>query len=147
MNSNSEYNILLIVWDYENTGNVNHTNSLILIRELLIHKGKGSLYATLMERNYISEIEMDDNREIKTAFKLLTLELTLTDTGMKAFREILAIVFEYLRKVTEEWLADGQTLDLFDEYRTLSKLSYDIYTVPEYMDDHVNLLAENLLSI
>ena len=100
-----------------------------------------------MERNYISEIEMDDNQAMKTAFKLLSLELTLTDTGMKAFREILAIVFEYLRRVTEEWLADGQTLDLFDEYRTLSKLSYDIYTVPEYMDDHVNLLAENLLSI
>ena len=107
MNSNSEYNILLICWDYENTGNVNHTNSLILIRELLIHKGKGSLYATLMERNYISEIEMDDNQAIKTAFKLLSFELTLTDTGMKAFREILAIVFEYLRRVTEEWLADG----------------------------------------
>ena len=50
---------------------------------------------------------MDDNQAMKTAFKLLSLELTLTDTGMKAFREILAIVFEYLRRVTEEWLADG----------------------------------------
>ena len=82
-------------------------NSLILVRELLVHKGKGSLYATLMDRNYISEIEFDDNTMTKTAFRLLTLELTLTETGKLAFREIIAIIFEYLNKAKDEWLADG----------------------------------------
>lgn len=96
-----------MAWDLESGEDEELANSLILVRELLVHKGKGSLYATLMDRNYISEIEFDDNTMTKTAFRLLTLELTLTETGKLAFREIIAIIFEYLNKAKDEWLADG----------------------------------------
>jgi hypothetical protein len=35
---------------------------------------------------------------------------------------------------------------LFEEYSLLSQLSYDLYTVPEDKEEHVNQLAENLLT-
>ena len=51
---------------------------------------------------------------------MFTFEIDLTETGAQNYREVIALVFEYLRKVKEEWLADGQTLDLFDEVKILS---------------------------
>ena len=35
---------------------------------------------------------------------------------------------------------------MFEEYSLLSQLSYDPYTVPEDKEEHVNQLAENLLT-
>ena len=45
--------------------------------------------------------------------------------------------------VREDWLANGQTLDLFNECKTIAKLSYDIYNVPE-QEEHVIELSQVL---
>ena len=35
---------------------------------------------------------------------MYSIEIELTQTGVKNYRKVLAIVFEYLRLLTEEWL-------------------------------------------
>ena len=57
---------------------------------------------------------------LKSAFRLFTVEVDVTESGIIAYQEVIAIVFEYFRKLRDEWLSDGNTLDLFDEYKTVS---------------------------
>ena len=65
---------------------------------------------------------------------------------MIAYREVLALIFEYFRKVKDEWLDNNQTLDLFEEYRTISKLKYDVFDVQD-KEEYTCYLAENMLNI
>ena len=43
----------------------------------------------------------------------------------------MAVVLEFFRIVREEWLKGGQSIDLFNECKIISKLSYDIYAVTD----------------
>ena len=61
----------------------------------------------MAEKNYVNSIEVDANDILKTAFKLFTVEIELTESGLVAYQEVIAIIFEYLRKVKDEWLVDG----------------------------------------
>ena len=84
--------------------------------------------------NLISSCQSILSSEPKTAFRLFTFEINLTDSGIKNYKKVLAIAFEYLRVVKDEWLTDGKGVDLFNECKLISKLSYDIYSVPEQLD-------------
>ena len=95
---------------------------------------------------YVQSIEVDASDVLKSAFRILTLEFELTETGVLAYREVIALVFEYLRIVRDEWLANDETLSLFEEYRTISQLSYDIYTVPD-AEENVCYLAGLMVDI
>ena len=81
--------------------------------------------------NFISSCHSTLSAEPRTAFRLFTFELDLTDSGMKNYKMVLAIVFEYLRVVKDEWLTDGKGVNLFNECKLISNLSYEIYSVPD----------------
>ena len=55
----------------------------------------------------------DDVASIKTAFKCINIEITLTEDGIQNYLKVLAIFFEYKRKLLEEWLPDGKVLDVW----------------------------------
>ena len=69
------------------------------------------------------------NPEIQVAFRFISLELKLTEHGLKEYEKVLAIVFEYFKVVKDDWLKEG-TLDFFKESKLISDLSYKIYSVP-----------------
>ena len=58
-------------------------------------------------------IDFSLNSEIKTAFKFYTFELSLTEKGLKNYKIVLALVFEYIRKVRDEWLYEEDSICLF----------------------------------
>ena len=120
MNANAETNNIMLCWDFKNDEPRQAKNSLTMLEQILRNKARGSLYAVLAENNYVNQIEVDANDIMKTAFKLFTVEIELTESGLLAYQEVIAIIFEYLRKVKDEWLVDGQTLDLLEEYKTMS---------------------------
>ena len=61
----------------------------------------------LNRRNYAQSICIDENFLLKTAFRMFTFEIDLTETGLLNYKEVIALVFEYLRKVKLEWLDNG----------------------------------------
>ena len=81
--------------------------------------------------NYISNIDFRLNGEIKTAFRIISIEIDLTEKGITNYKKVIALVIEFFKVASEEWLADGQSIDLFNECKTIAKLSYNIYNVPE----------------
>ena len=51
----------------------------------------------------------------------------MTFEGLKNYKKVIAIVFEYFRIVREEWLADGKQLLFFKEMQTISNLSWEVF--------------------
>ena len=56
-----------------------------MLEQILRNKAKGSLYAVLAENNYVNSIEVDANDILKSAFKLFTVEIELTESGLIAY--------------------------------------------------------------
>ena len=106
-----------------------------LLSVLIAHKGPGSLYQCLKGLNYIHGISCDQNGCCVTAMRFITMEIDLTQNGMKNYKKILAIVFEYFRTVHDDWLDPekdrNEVVPLFKECQTIAKLSYDVYSVPD----------------
>ena len=120
INSQAEINKMLLSWDFHNDDERLAKNSLTMLEQLFRNKASGSLFALLVEKNYIHQIEVDENAILKTCFRLFTVEFEMTENGVIAFREVIALVFEYFRKVRDEWLVNDEPLTLFEEYRTMS---------------------------
>ena len=78
-----------------------------LIYSLVNHKGSGSLQASLKTLNYTNKIELELNTEVTTAFRFVTIQISLTPNGIKNWRTVLALTLEYFRKVKDEWLDNG----------------------------------------
>ena len=68
----------------------------------------------------MTQIDVDANDILKSAFKMFTVEFELTETGMLAYRELIALMFEYFRKIKDEWLEGDKSLDLFEEHKIIS---------------------------
>ena len=120
---------MLLSWDFHNDEERIAKNSLTMLEQIFRSKAKGSIYALLAKLNYVTQIDVDANDILKSAFKMFTVEFELTETGMLAYRELIALMFEYFRKVKDEWLEGDKPLDLFEEHKIISQLSYDIFTV------------------
>ena len=88
--------------------------SLRLIANLIRHKGEGSLYSCLKEKNYISGLDIDNNNMMVTAFRFVTVEITLTELGLENYKKIIAVIFEYFKIVKDQWLA-GKGIQYFKE--------------------------------
>ena len=89
-------------------------------------------------------MDSDDVQSISTAFKCVDLGLTLTEEGLKNYGKVLALVFEFIRKLKEEWLQEGEVLDVWQEEQTVSNLKYDIYTA-QSADDHVCEVSQAMI--
>lgn len=144
-NASQEVYKLSMIWTFPNDEERLSKRSLALLSELLKHKGEGSLFATLASCNFVTEFELEEPLMFKTAFRLFSFDIELTENGMLCFREVLALVFEYLRKVKDEWLAKGQSLAFFDEFKLMSQLSHDVYTVPD-QEENTCRLAELMVT-
>ena len=55
----------------------------------------------MVDLGYVQTIEVDASDVLKSAFRVLTLEFELTDSGLLAYREVIALVFEYFRIVSD----------------------------------------------
>ena len=110
-------------YDYQNK------QSLILILSLLANESEGSLLSCLKSFNYASGVTADDVCSILTPFRLISFQLLLTEEGIQNIEKVLAVFFEYKRKLEEEWLADGKVLDYWQEEKTVSNLKYDVCSV------------------
>ncbi len=143
MQSFSDANILQLTWCIPADANRFEKKSLELVANLMKHQGEGSIYQCLKTNNLISDMDFNLNPEIKLSFRYLTLEIQLTDHGLIEYERVLAIIFEYIKIVKDEWLAKD-TLDFFREIQTISDLSYKIYNVPA-QEEHVVALSEAML--
>ena len=72
-------------------------------------------------------MDMDPSSCIRTAMCFLTMEFVLTHTGLENYQKVLAIIFEYLRKIKEEWMPNGEEIQFFKELQTINNLSWSIY--------------------
>ena len=136
---------MTILWNFpQNKFDFQNKQSLNLILSLFANKSEGSLLDCLKSLNYASDIETDDVTSIATAFKCISLEIYLTDTGLINYKKVLALVFEFKKKIEQEWLADGKPLDVWQEEMTVSKLKYQVYTARP-ADEHVSEIADAML--
>ena len=71
------------------------------------------MFNCLKTLNYASEMDSDDVLSISTAFKCINLQITLTEEGLQNYKKVLALLFEFRRKIEEEWLAEGKVLDVW----------------------------------
>ena len=120
MNSNAELNKILLSFDFHNDDARLAKNSLTMLEQLFRNKASGSLFSLLVDKNYVHQIEVDENALLKSCFRLFTIEIELTETGLLAWKDVIAFVFEYFRKVRDDWLVNNEPLTLFEEYRTMS---------------------------
>ena len=104
------------------------------------------MFDVLKTLNFLTDLEIDTNTCIQTPMRFITVELTLTDTGLENYQKVLALVFEYLRKVREEWLADGQEILFFKEMQTISNLAWNMYVIPEKLE-HACGLSQAMIHI
>jgi secreted Zn-dependent insulinase-like peptidase len=68
----------------------------------------------------VTSLDVDVYAGVQSPFRLVTFEYELSESGLANYKKVLAFVFEYLRKVKEEWLKDGKGLDCWTEQKTLS---------------------------
>ena len=108
--------------------------SLNLLYALINHKGEGSLHQCLTNLNFITRIDFETNQQITTAFRFISIQVHLTRNGIRHYKQVLALILKFFRIVRNDWLADGKTLNLFNECQTIAKLSYEIYNVPDGED-------------
>ena len=104
MNSFQDLNKLCLFWMIENDWEKFSKKSLNLLDSMICHQGEGSLTNCLKSLNYAASLETDCNTDIKTAFRMYSIEIDLTQTGVNNYRKVLAIVLEYLRLLREEWI-------------------------------------------
>lgn len=115
MNSFQDMNKLCLFWFIENDEVKFKKKGLDLLNSLICHEGQGSIFNCLKQLNYASCVETDSNTEIKTAFKMYSVEIELTQSGTKNYQKVIAIIFEYLRLLKEEWLAQPTLPSFFEE--------------------------------
>ena len=114
--------------------------NLQILVSLLSHRGEGSLYDLLIQQNYITEMDFDTVAEIWTLNRMVSLQLTLTDKGLNCRDKVLALIFEHLRRVREEWLADGKKIAFFEEMRLLNDAVWKIYAEQD-KEEHLDRIA------
>ena len=90
----------------------------------------------LKSLNYASELFADDVACILTPFRLINFTIMLTEDGLQNVKKVITLFFEYIRKLEEEWLANGEILEVWQEEKTVSNLKYDVYSVRP-ADEHV----------
>ena len=107
-------NTISIFWDLpQNAFDYQNKQSLNLILSLFQNQSQGSLFNCLKTLNYASEMDSDDVISISTVFKCVNLQITLTEEGLQNYKKVLALLFEFRRKIEEEWLAEGKVLDVW----------------------------------
>ena len=85
MNTYTDLNKLIVAFCLPNDFARLSKKSLNLIIKLISHKGEGSLFQCLKSYNYVSDITLDSNSCCLTAFRLISVELELTETGMQNY--------------------------------------------------------------
>ena len=76
---------------------------------------------------------------------MFILEMELTDEGVTNYKKVLALIFEYMNIVCNQWLAKNQSIDLFDEIKLVSDLSFDCFDMIPDPETHVCALSEALI--
>ena len=124
MNSFADLNQLVLIFTFKRDFKIDATKSINLLYSLFNHRGQGSLYQCLKSLNYISSIRFSLNNELKTAFNFINFNLVLTENGIKNYKKVLALTFEYFRIVKDEWIGKRQRIHLFEECKLIANLSY-----------------------
>ena len=116
LNSIANMNILSMCWCLPSDFKRFEKKSLDLIHSLINHKGEGSLYQCLKGLNYIVSIDLELNSSaVDTPFKFITVQAKLSENGVTNYKKVIALILEFFKTVKERWLADGKTIDIFNE--------------------------------
>ena len=133
-NSVTDFNALVIVFCLETDEVKDELKSIDLIEILMNHRGSGGLYQCLKGLNYIINFSFSINEELQSVFRMVTIDIRLSEKGLKNYQRVLALVFEYMKITRDNWLKGREKqreFHLFHETKLMNKLSYDIYDVPE----------------
>ena len=106
------------------------------IAELFCHEGAGGLYQTLFEKGYLVSNWADDNSSFMTICNQFYVGFTLTDLGIKNWKEVLQIYEKFIQTV------DVSNLPLFEEHHRMNETSFKYYKVPEQAENVQNLSSE-----
>ena len=118
---------MTLVFCMKNAIDAKQDAHLKMIIDFLNHRGEGTLYDILKSLNYLQEMDVDPSTCLRTAMRFMTVELVLTQTGLQNYEKVLAITFEYLRKVREEWLPEGEEILFFKEQQKVGNFSWNVY--------------------
>ena len=102
------------------------------------------MFDVLKSLNYIQSMDIDPSSCMRTAMRFLTMEFVLTHTGIESYEKVLAIIFEYLRKVREEWMPNGEEIQFFKELQNIINLSWNVYQQPD-TEELLDLLSQAMI--
>ena len=95
---------------------------------------------------YINSLESGRDGSYNTMFELYEIELKLTNLGMKNWKEVNAMLFDFIEFLIEELKTNPEDFHLLREIKKMSKLSFKFWTSPDPMD-YVTSLADKMAEI
>ena len=112
---------------------------------LLAHQGSGSLIQCLNKLSYATEIECEPNDDhLITYFKLLTIQISLTEEGLLKYKEVIAIFYEYVQTILKS-IEKDLTINFFKELKELHDQDYQLYNIIDGPEEHVCNIASAIL--
>lgn len=109
---------------------------------LLGHEGRGSLISALKHKGYATEIECQSalgGLDSGTNFTRFLLDITLSDTGLEDYREVIKLVFQYIQMMRNKLPCER----IFNEMKTMRDIDFD-YSENDDPFETVEDLVENM---
>ncbi|XP_054271707.1 nardilysin [Macrosteles quadrilineatus] len=131
-----------LTWVLPSTLKMYRTKPLNYLSWVIGHEGKGSLISFLREKMWGFDITVSsggDGTEENTLYTLFTISLVLSEEGIKHIKEILSVVFEYLKMFQQE----GPQERLFKEMQLIAETSFR-FAEEISSAENVEQLAENM---
>ena len=138
MNTIQDCNILNMTFEVEYDYFRLYKQSLEHLTQLIGHEGPGSLFQCLKTLNFVSSLGTELSSSHITLFCQVVLTIELTEEGLSSYKQVLSVISEYFRQCSEHWLVN-EVPTVFKETQTVNKLSFDLYKVPDHLDNACDL--------
>lgn len=112
-----------------------------LLYYILNNKGPNSLYQNLDKKGYITSMECN-TFIVYDDYKIILIELRLTDKGFKKYMEIYEIILNYINSIRKSKYEDLENL-----YNDIQALNHRLYILHENSDIIDTILDFNYLLI
>ena len=108
------------------------------LSSLFGHEGENTLTSSLKRNNYINYLESGCLEVGEIGYEFY-IEVTLSPLGFENYKEVMIIVFNYIKKIQSE----GVNERFFKEYQQINQILFD-YKDKKDPDDYVKECIDNL---
>ncbi|XP_076076518.1 nardilysin-like [Mytilus galloprovincialis] len=134
---------LWVSWACPPVGDLYKTKPLDILDALITHEGKGSILSLLKKKTWAVGMTGNisfDGFDFNSTWSWFLFSIKLTPEGFKHYREVLVIVFEYLRMLRENFKS---MTSFYEEQKLIAKTNF---RWREKIDplEYVEKVAENM---